>query len=218
MKAAAETARSAIGWQLPLPYVQRQTDKGIPTYGENVGFVRQDMFINDSKEELVPVEGGFYFSKNEGAFRPLSADRRLLGSHLPDGTRLEFGPSAEGRVQDTNGVPPRVFAWLLERETDTHGNTIVYSWRDFPGDNEHQPEISYRIRYGPGAPPWNNFHFVQFLYEDRPDWFEDCRAGFLGPHGQAAQDRSDRHPGPDLTGHLAGDFNQDGQPDYLVRI
>jgi hypothetical protein len=39
------------GWRLPLAFVQRQTDKGIPTYGEAVGFTRADQFINDAKEE-----------------------------------------------------------------------------------------------------------------------------------------------------------------------
>ena len=34
------------GWSLPIPYVQRRSDHGIPTYGEDVGFARADTFIN----------------------------------------------------------------------------------------------------------------------------------------------------------------------------
>ena len=203
------------GWQLPLPYVQRQTDKGIPTYGESLGVAREDVFINENKEELVPVEGGNYFSRNEGAF----VRYRQIGDHwegtLPDGTRQEFGPTAEGRVQDTNGVAPHVFAYFLQRETDTHGNTIVYSWREYPGENNTRQKYLAGIAYGPGAPPWNNFHFVQFIYEDRPDWFEDCRSGFAIRTGKRLKTILVGTQGPDLAGHLAGDFNQDGQQDYL---
>ena len=56
------------GWSLPLSYVQRRADRGIPTYGEDVGFPRDDTFINEMKEELVPVPDGNFFCKNEGAF------------------------------------------------------------------------------------------------------------------------------------------------------
>ena len=54
------------GWHMATPSVQRRSDKGIPTYGDDVGFVRQDVFINEMKEELVPQSNGFYFCKNEG--------------------------------------------------------------------------------------------------------------------------------------------------------
>src|SRR5262245_15716859 len=43
-----------IGWDLPMAYIQCRSDKGIPTYSQNVGFPRQDLYINESKEELVP--------------------------------------------------------------------------------------------------------------------------------------------------------------------
>ena len=70
-------------------------------------------------------------SKNEGAF----IRYRQVGDHwegtLPNGTRLEFGASEAGRIQESTN---RVFAWLLERETDTRGNTIIYDYSSFLGD------------------------------------------------------------------------------------
>src|SRR5436190_8610973 len=67
-----------FGWGLNTPFVQRQTDKGIPRYadasrgttdacagGEAAG---ADRFLTDSGEELVPVApatDGFFFCKNE---------------------------------------------------------------------------------------------------------------------------------------------------------
>jgi RHS repeat-associated protein len=206
-----------FGWQLPLEYIQRRTDHGIPTYGENVGLNRDDTFINDLKEELVPMTNGFWFCKNEGAF----IRYRFLTNHweatLPTGTRLEFGLTDDGRLQDTNSNPPHVFSWLLQRETDTHGNTILYSYSSFPGSSNLNQKYLTGISYGPGAPPWNNFHFVTFVYGDRPDWFEDCRSGFIVRTGKRLKSIVVGTQGPSLAGHLAGDFNNDGAADCLVR-
>ena len=57
-----------FGWQLNIPFIQRQSDEGIPTYDGYVGFARADRFISDTKEVLVPQANGDYFSENEGGF------------------------------------------------------------------------------------------------------------------------------------------------------
>jgi YD repeat-containing protein len=206
-----------FGWTLPMSYVQRRSDHGIPTYGESVGFDRQDTFINETKEELVPLTNGFYFCKNESSF----IRYRQVNGHwegvLPNGTRMEFGLTAEARIQDTNATPEHVFCWLLQRETDTHGNTIVYSYAAYPGPNNSNQKYLSAIGYGPGAPPWDNFHFVTFEYGDRPDWFEDCRSGFVVRTGKRLRTIVIGSQGPTLTNHLAGDFNGDGRPDHLDR-
>jgi RHS repeat-associated protein len=204
-----------FGWSLPLAYVQRRSDQGIPTYGESVGFSRVDQFVSESREELVPQSDGFFFCKNESAFiryRPVSNHWEGVS---PDGTRLEFGLSDAGRIQ--NATSNQVFSWLLERQTDTRGNTILYSYAAFPGSNNLNQKYLTSISYGPGAPPWNNFHFVTFVYEDRPDWFEDCRSGFIVRTGKRLKEILIGTQGPTLTNHLAGDFNADGTPDYLNR-
>ncbi|MBK8002254.1 MAG: VCBS repeat-containing protein [Verrucomicrobia bacterium] len=204
------------GWSLSLPFVQRRTDKGIPTYGESLGVDRSDTFIADSREELVPTADGFFFSENEGSFLRY----RRVGSNweatAPDGTRLEFGVTAAGRIGDIDN-PQRVFRWLLERETDTRGNVIEYRYRSFPGAQNLNQKYLSEIRYGPGAPPWNAFHLVLFEYEDRPDWFEDGRAGFLIRTGKRLKQIHVATQGAALTNHLAGDRNGDGTNDYLNR-
>jgi RHS repeat-associated protein len=201
------------GWSLDAPHIQRRTDKGIPTYGENVGFARSDVFINEMKEELVAQTNGFHFCKNEGAF----IRYREVGSHWegtwPDGTKLEFGLTAAGRIENAS----RVFCWLLERETDTHGNVIEYTYRSFPGEQNLNQKYLDSIRYGPGAGPWSHFHFLILQYEDRADWFEDGRAGFLVRTGKRLKSIVVGSQGAELPGHLAGDFDGDGQTDYLNR-
>ncbi len=203
------------GWSLPLPMIQRRTDHGIPLYGRDLGLDRPDCFINESKEELVPQADGYYFCENEGAFVRYRQVTNHWEGTAPDGTRLEFGLTANGRVEDS--ASGHVFSWLLERETDTRGNTILYTYRTFPGSQNAQATFLGTVTYGPGAPPWQNFHFVVFEYEDRPDWFEDCRPGFPVRCGKRINRIVMGTQGPSLPGHLAGDWNGDGQPDFLNR-
>ncbi|MFN0021451.1 MAG: SpvB/TcaC N-terminal domain-containing protein, partial [Pirellulaceae bacterium] len=216
-----------FGWRLPTAYVQRQMDKGIPRYVDaangadddhdgtvdNVGEL--DVFINELKEELVPRLDGFYFCENEGSF----IRYKRVGDHweatLPDGTRLEFGLTAAGRVQDaTSG---RVFSWLVERVTETHGNVIRYTYQSFTNEANLNQRYLAKIEYGPGGLPWRNFHFVSFAYEDRKDWFEDCRSGFPIRTGKRLREIAIGTQGPTLANHRIGDLNGDGTPDNLVR-
>lgn len=217
---------AGFGWQLSMPLIQRRTDKGIPTYGEDMGFPRNDSFINDLKEELVPGADGFYRCKNEGPFiryRFVPSDAEPATLHtfqghweatLPNGTRLEFGLTEAGRIQES---APRIFAWLLERETDTRGNVVLYSYRAYPDDADLHQRYLVGVRYGPGAPPWPNYHFARFVYEPRSDWFEDCRSGFPVRTGRRLKQIIIGTQGPALAGHAQGDFDGDGVTDSLVR-
>jgi RHS repeat-associated protein len=216
-----------FGWSVPSAHIQRQCDKGIPRYldtnngldddldGEVDEYDERDVFINEMKEELVPQADGYLFCENEGAFiRYERRDSYWIGT-LPTGTRLEFGVSESARVKDA--ATGRVFRWCLERIIDTHGNVIVYSYRSFPGEQNLHQVYCAGISYGPGAPPWENVHFVTFAYEDRSDWFEDCRPGFVLRTGKRLKEVLIGTQGLALVGHLAGDFNHDGKTDYLSR-
>ncbi len=212
-----------FGWSLSMSSIQRRTDKGIPTYGADVGFKRTDVFINESKEELVPQADGFFFCKNEGAFVryrfvPSAANPAKEGhweATASDGTKLLFGLTASSRIEETSSA--RTFSWLLERETDTRGNVIEYGYRSFTNAENLNQKYLATVRYGPGAPPWTSFHFVTFSYEDRPDWFEDGRAGFLVRTGKRLKTVFVGTQGVQLALHLAGDFDGDGKTDFLNR-
>ena len=212
-----------FGWQLSLPCIQRRCDKGIPRYVDDPSqntdpdwAGRLDVFINEAREELVPQTNGAFFCKNEGVF----IRYRRIADHwegaLPNGTVLQFGLTPNGRIQDDSN-PNRVFSWLLERSTDTHGNVINYAYVPSAGSSNLNQKFLSTIAYGPGALPWNNYHFVAFAYEDRTDWFEDCRPGFQLRTGKRLKSIFIGTQGTYLPGHLAGDFDNDGTSDFLDR-
>ena len=74
-----------LGWQLNLPFVQRQTEKGLPHYtlwpdgdgldndkdGDVDDYDEFDTVIYSNKEELVPVDDGYWRLENEFRIRPL---------------------------------------------------------------------------------------------------------------------------------------------------
>ncbi|HAM73307.1 MAG TPA: hypothetical protein DCM86_16865 [Verrucomicrobiales bacterium] len=204
------------GWSMGIPYVQRRTDHGMPTYGEDLGPSRVDTFINQSREELVPVEGGDFFCQNEGTF----VRYRWTGDHWegtrPDGVRMEFGLTARGRIFDA-ATPGHVFAWLLERETDRHGNVIQYAYRSYDSPNDRNQRYIDRITYGPGPGPWQSYQVILFGYETRSDWFEDARSGFLVRTGHRLTSITTATQGPVLEGHELADHDGDGLPDSLNR-
>ena len=222
-----------IGWSLPMSYVQRQTDKGVPRYVDAANSIDDDhdgvidnpeeidRFINESSEELVPVQQGGnsnFFCKNEGTFIRYRRIADYWEGRLPDGTRLVFGESASARISDPTQAT-RIFRWLLEKQIDTNGNTIRYRYATFPGPTNSGNVYLRAIEYGPGAPGWGGkFHFAFFEYEDRTDWFEDCRAGFPVRTGKRLSRVVVGTQGVTLAGHLGGDFNGDGAQDSLNRI
>lgn len=204
---------AGFGWGLSMSCVQRRSDEGIPTYGKEYGVGRGDQWINETREELVPQTNGDFFSENEGTFIRYRRTNDWWAATAPNGTRLEFGGTNTARV----AMGTNVFCWLIEREIDTRGNTILYSYTNFPGLKNLNQKYLAVIRYGPGAPPWVNYHFVKFEYEDRQDWFEDCRAGFPVRTGKRLKRVIVGTHGPVLRGHLQQDLDGDGLLDNLVR-
>ncbi len=201
-----------FGWSLTVPFVRRETDKGIPRYLDSPA----DVFINESSEELVPQADGNYFCKNEGAFIRYRRNGAGWEGTLPDGTRMDFGSTAASQITDETGT--RAFSWLLEKITDPNGNEIVFGYLSFSRASDLNQKYLGTIKYGPGGQPWANYHMVVFTYETRDDWFEDGRAGFLIRTGQRLKTITVATHGPLLDGHRHDtDYDGDGQSDNLVR-
>ncbi len=209
-----------MGWELRVPSVRRQVDKGIPLY-ELADPDAPDRYVNESREELVPVSSETFFCKNESAFIRYRRVGDHWEGHRPDGTLMVFGATPSARVLDSSvaaGKPARVFEWLLEREVDTHGNVILYRYQAAGGDQNRNQRYLSEIQYGAGAPPFSAFHFVFLEYGPRSDWFEDGRPGFLVRTGLRLHRLWVGTQGLDLgLLHSRGDANRDGLPDSLVR-
>lgn len=215
---------AGIGWVFGPGSIARQVDKGIPRYvdapngadddhdGEIDEADETDTYVGPDGEELVPVGGGVYRARIEGGFVRY---RKLVAgweATVRNGTRLEFGTTAAGRVADAAGE--KLFRWLLERSTDTNGNVIEYRWGSFPGSDSQK--YLREIRYGPGAPPWAAFYFASFAYTDKPDWRADYRSGFLVRTTKRLAKIEVGIQGTLPAQCAVGDWNADGVQDALI--
>jgi RHS repeat-associated protein len=220
-----------LGWSFGPGSIQRRSDKGIPRYvdgpngldddqdGTVDDVAELDRFLSPSGEELVPLPDGAvtnYFCKVEGEFTRYRRVADYWEGTTASGHRLIFGRSPSARIADPSD-PSHIFQWLLEAEADVHGNTLEFLYSGFPGDANLNEKYLVQVRYGGGPGPWENFHFVALTYEDRQDWFEDCRAGFPVHLGRRLVQVDMGTQGPELAGHARGDFNHDGIPDSLNR-
>jgi RHS repeat-associated protein len=216
---------AGFGWKLSARFIQRETEKGVPRYVDGPNGIDDDhdgttdepdevdKFVSDSKEELIAVANGDYFAENEGEFiRYRRLDTGWEGV-LPDGTKVTFGTSVSSQVFDSG----HVFKWLVDSCTDTDGNSIRYVYSAAPGDSNANQKYLTRVEWGAGAAPWQAFYFATFQYENRTDWFEDCRSGFPIRTGLRLKQVSVAMQGSAAPGHAQGDLNGDGVADYLIR-
>lgn len=205
-----------FGWDLAVPFVRLSDDRLRPRFLE--GMKADEYFISDEHdipEYLVPRDDGHYFGTKEGAFIRYERVGAHWESTRPDGTRMVYGLTAGGRIEDSDSG--RVYQWNIEEERDVHGNTVRYHYTTAGGrENLNQKYLS-RIEYGAGAPPWESFHFVAIEYGPRTDWTEDGWAGFPVRTGLRMTAIHVCTQGVELPGHEAGDRNGDGVTDYLNR-
>ncbi|MCH8149038.1 MAG: VCBS repeat-containing protein [Planctomycetes bacterium] len=166
---------AGIGWEFGPSSIRRQVEKGLPRYGlAPDGEDIPDRFLGMDGEELVRLQNGYYLARVE----KLHIRYRSVGdhweAHTKSGIKLEFGVTPQGRLANADGS--KVFAWSLERQTDTHGNVIEYTYVQ-PVADDRQIYLD-EVRYGPGGPPWAHAYAARMTYEDRPDPFTDYRSGF----------------------------------------
>ena len=214
-----------IGWTFGPKSIRRQTAKGIPHYVDGPNSVDDDhdgqvdepdevdRFIGIEGEELIQLTNGYYRSRIEKRFIRYSRVGGHWVAELPNGTKLEFGISQDGKVTDATGT--KIFKWLLEKSTDPNGNVIQYFYTSL-SQSDNQKYLK-EIRYGPGAPPWGAFYFAYFTYEDRPDWRKDYRSGFLIKTSRRLHQIDVGIQGILPAQCAQGDWNNDGTQDALIR-
>lgn len=141
-----------VGWSLAVPFISRQTDKGLPRYvNRDRWHEQEDVYMYNGGQELVPVANDSasaidgaptpaevsgwqqYRARVEGAFmrffRAPDASRWIVQSK--DGTRFEFGARDDGSAaarESDPGDPTRTFHWALVRMSDVHGASVHYDY------------------------------------------------------------------------------------------
>lgn len=145
-----------FGWVLGLPAIERQTDRGLPTYGDAL---EQDVFMLSGAEDLVPeqvagsdgswacapgrvrVVGGVpyhidrYRPRDEGLFARIERWRNqqdpgdVFWRAIDRGNVTTwYGRTQESRVADPDD-PRRIFRWLISESHDDKGHVVVYRYK-----------------------------------------------------------------------------------------
>ncbi|MCK5354774.1 MAG: VCBS repeat-containing protein, partial [Methyloprofundus sp.] len=117
-----------MGWRLSMPFVQRQTDKGLPIYDDV-----KDSFVTDKGEELVFIGDGKYRCENETSFDRFERSIAEAGkintawqAAHKNGATSYFGLVQTARVENNT----HIFRWNLSKQVDTNGNEIVYHYNE----------------------------------------------------------------------------------------
>jgi RHS repeat-associated protein len=178
-----------IGWNVPMPSIERTTHRGLPRY------TTADRFAANGGDHLVFVgeaagartyraryESGFvryrWHSVGDGSGGYWTAEN-------PDGTVDYFGADSAGAVvanARVSGPDGEVFRYHPVERVDPFGNKMRMSYTKVNGE-ALLDTISYAFSAS-GAPRYR----VSFVYETRRDKITDATAGFEVPASQRLTD------------------------------
>jgi len=146
-----------IGWSLAVPFISRQTDKGLPHYADEARWhPQEDTFMYNGGQELVPIDSAAvarregapvpselsgwqqYRARIEGGFMRFfrSPDSLRWVVQSKDGTRFEFGEcSATGSSTGTCSGDAL--------QTDPEDPSRVFSWQLVRMSDVHGSTVHY---------------------------------------------------------------------------
>ncbi|MHB8482841.1 MAG: SpvB/TcaC N-terminal domain-containing protein [Nitrospiria bacterium] len=121
-----------VGWNIPVGYVMRSTKSGVNYNCNSLTATCYVYMLGDSSSELVPRTdwcSACYGAKIEGAFIKFQlfnggTSNAYWQAIDKSGTKYWFGQTSASRQDGTPGV----FKWNLGTVTDTHNNSITYSY------------------------------------------------------------------------------------------
>lgn len=127
-----------VGWDLPIGYVMRSTKNGVDynctSSAANPCFV---FMLGGASSELIPRTdwcSDCYGAKIEGGFIKFRFINNSYWQAVDKaGTTYTFGQNPTTKYSQQSG-PPGIFKWALETVTDTHNNTISYSYFNDQGE------------------------------------------------------------------------------------
>jgi|GEM_PF-788728 len=140
-----------LGWALNIPYIKRVNKKGT------------DKIYNDSDGSFLSSLDGELVNQGQGVFTPRTENGRFIryvfsGNSwtLTDkqGTQYRFGLSDNSRQDNSDHT--KVFAWLLDKVTDTNGNTISYAYfkdlgQIYPQSIVYNQNETFRVEFSYAA-------------------------------------------------------------------
>ena len=176
---------AGVGWDVSVPFISRQTDRGIPSYDDQNAFhANQDRFVYNGGQELVPIASPldgellpawpgtwqYFRPRVEGSYLRFfwNRDQQLWRVQDKSGVVLELGgdPNAlESDPQDST----RVFRWNLRRQVDPRGNEVRYLYLKEAGSSYLQDIYDTSPAQGDGANLASWAHHTRLVYESRPD-------------------------------------------------
>jgi RHS repeat-associated protein len=154
-----------LGWRISVPCLQRQTDKGLPTYTD-----ADTLIYTEGGQELIALDDGTLRFKIEGGFTrftwispPWTGG---IKGGVRNGVKMFFGQSPNARITTADGV----FMWCVDTITDPNGNVIDYEYVQ----HGNRPYLS-EIRYNEAAD--GTAQTVHVFYEERPDIVTSFQSG-----------------------------------------
>ena len=166
-----------LAWSYEPMSIQRETQKGLPTYGAS------DVFISQG-EELVSLSDGSYRTKNESSFSRVTRSGDGWAVTEKNGKVHLLGISPQSRISQpaTNNFSS-TFKWCEEQVLDTHSNRMQFTYATYL-DSTGQvycTGIQYSLVGG-------NSQSVVFDFEPRPDSFSSFLSGFEVKTGRRCQE------------------------------
>ncbi|MFO8080189.1 MAG: toxin TcdB middle/N-terminal domain-containing protein, partial [Armatimonadota bacterium] len=182
------------GWSMEMPFISRQSDKGLPRYDHT------DRFMYNGGQELVPVampedeqwphgwdpddtghEIIYYRARAEGAFMrffyDVTGDTWLVQDR--QGNHFYIGENETEKIVGPDGT----YKWMLSRTADVRralglgGNDVQYTY--FEDGGALFPQSIYWNSFGQSyGDPASYQHEVRFVWEPRPDATVSYAAGF----------------------------------------
>jgi RHS repeat-associated protein len=133
---------AGMGWSVGVPYIARQTDRGLPTYDDQADWhPNQDRFVFNGGQELVPIclvgAGGACTGKLTGEVMPTWAAGYQYFRPRVEGSFLRFfwsGDHRTWRVEDKSGVTMELGVALDGRgdqsglEVDPNSSKRIFRW------------------------------------------------------------------------------------------
>ncbi len=155
-----------LGWRISVPCLQRQTDKGLPTYTD-----ADTLIYTEGGQELVALDDGTLRFKIAGGFtrfRWLTSPPWTGGikGGVRNGVTMTFGQTPNSRITTADGV----FMWCVDTITDPNGNAIDYEYVQ----HGNRPYLS-EIHYNEAAD--GTSQTVQVFYEARSDIVTSFQSG-----------------------------------------